>query len=169
MYRKNKTKQNKLCKRIFKVYAFPEFQQSFLLYALTCGHTCNLSDKLFVLLIKANECYKISHFLTYSQTGTLVVNLGDALVGWTKGLYRAAKHRVRRSINTDRYSAPFFFNPNADCLIEPIDTNATKDLTYTKVVQGLEMPFRFSDLKMSLLRKSFDWSKDLSPNTLTEK
>ena len=93
------------------------------------------------------------------------MNLGDCLQAWTKGLYRATKHRVRRSINTDRYSVPFFFNPNAECLIQPIETDVTEGLTYTKVVKSLEMPFRYGELHSSLLHKAYDWKKDGSPNT----
>ena len=96
-----------------------------------------------------------------------MVNLGDYLQAWTKGLYRATRHRVRRSINTDRYSVPFFFNPKGDCLIEPIETDATKNLTIITAVKGLDMPFRFADLKISLLQKSHDWSKD-SPRPETK-
>ena len=94
-----------------------------------------------------------------------MVNLGDCLQAWTKGLYRATRHRVRRSINTDRYSVPLFFNPNKECLIETIETNVTKDLTHTNVVKGVEMPFRFGDLTDALLKKSYDWQKNNSSNT----
>ena len=94
-----------------------------------------------------------------------MVNLGDCLQAWTKGLYRATRHRVRRSINTDRYSVPLFLNPNKECLIEPIETDVTKDLTHTNVVKGVEMPFRFADLTDALLKKSFDWRKNVSSNS----
>ena len=101
------------------------------------------------------------YFLTYSMTGTFIVNGGDCLQAWTKGVYRATKRRVKRSINTDRYSVPFFFHPNAECLIEPIETVLTRNLTHSKVVKCLEMPFRFGDLTKSLFMKSFDWSRNV--------
>ncbi|XP_078354911.1 putative iron/ascorbate oxidoreductase DDB_G0283291 [Oculina patagonica] len=91
--------------------------------------------------------------------GTFVVNLGDCLQAWTKGLYRATTHRVRRSIKKDRYSVPFFFCPNPECIIEPIETDVTRNLTFTKVVHGMEMPFSFGDLDRTLLEKSHDWYK----------
>jgi len=96
--------------------------------------------------------------------GTFVVNLGDSLQAWTKGLYRATRHRVRRSRNTDRYSIPFFFNPKSECLVEPIETDVTRNLTHSNAVKGLEMPFRFGDLANSLLQKSHDWSQNSFPN-----
>ena len=54
---------------------------------------------------------------------------------------------------------PYFFNPNEGCIIEPIETDVTRNLTFTKVVKGLEMPFRFGDLSTTLLEKSHDWYK----------
>ncbi|XP_078355081.1 putative iron/ascorbate oxidoreductase DDB_G0283291 [Oculina patagonica] len=92
--------------------------------------------------------------------GTFVVNLGDCLQAWSKGLYRATKHRVRGSIKTNRYSMPFFFNPNQGCIIEPIETDVTRNLTFTKVVKGIELPFSFGDFSRALLEKSLDWDKE---------
>ena len=95
----------------------------------------------------------------FPLTGTFVVNLGDCLQARTKGLYRATKHRVRRSIKKDRYSMPLFFHPNPGCIIEPIETDVTRNLTFTKVVKGIEMPFSFGDLLRTLLEKSHDTVK----------
>ena len=92
-------------------------------------------------------------------TGTLVVNLGDCLQAWTKGLYRATRHRVRRSVKTDRYSVPLFFEPNRGCIIEPIETDVTRNLTFTKIVKGVEMPFRYGDFARTILERSHDWSR----------
>ena len=98
-------------------------------------------------------------FLFPTYSGTFVVNLGDCLQAWTKGLYRATRHRVRHSTKTDRYSIPLFFEPSQECIIEPIETDVTRNLTFTKVVKGIEMPFRFVDLSKSVLQKSHDWKK----------
>ena len=88
-----------------------------------------------------------------------MVNLGDCLQAWSKGLYRATKHRVRRSIHSERYSASLFFNPKDETIIEPIETDVTRELTHTNIVKGMEMPYRFGDYVYSLLKKSHDWSK----------
>lgn len=37
---------------------------------------------------------------------SFVVNIGDMLELWTRGLYRATPHRVRNAANRDRYSYP---------------------------------------------------------------
>ncbi|KAJ7373983.1 hypothetical protein OS493_009311 [Desmophyllum pertusum] len=88
--------------------------------------------------------------------GTFVVNVGDPLEAWTKGLYRATLHRVRSFPGKDRYSAPFFYGPNPRCIIEPLDTDLTRDLSYTPEFL-LKMPFRFGDYYYAKFQQSFDW------------
>lgn len=43
---------------------------------------------------------------------TFVCNIGDMLDFLTRGLYRSAPHRVRNVSGQERYSWPFFFDPN---------------------------------------------------------
>src|SRR5690242_8917811 len=38
---------------------------------------------------------------------------------WTGGKYKATPHRVKNSSNQNRLSAPFFFDPCFDALIDP--------------------------------------------------
>jgi isopenicillin N synthase-like dioxygenase len=52
--------------------------------------------------------------------GTFVVNIGDMLEVWTKGIYRATPHRVRNQGKGDRISIPFFFDPNWNANLKPI-------------------------------------------------
>jgi isopenicillin N synthase-like dioxygenase len=54
------------------------------------------------------------------EPGTIVVNLADCMQVWTNDRYRAAVHRVVPMTTRSRYSIPFFFNPPADAVIEPI-------------------------------------------------
>lgn len=58
--------------------------------------------------------------------GTFVVNLGDLMARWTNGIYRSNMHRVKNNATgRDRYSVPFFFNPQPDAVIAPIPTCVT--------------------------------------------
>ncbi len=55
---------------------------------------------------------------------SFVCNLGDMLDRMTGGLYRSTPHRVRNPGDKARLSFPFFFDPNVDAEIRPIDPNA---------------------------------------------
>ncbi len=53
-----------------------------------------------------------------------VINLGDMLQMWTKGLFVSTPHEViHRNSEATRISIPFFVYPNIDAIIEPFDTN----------------------------------------------
>ena len=53
--------------------------------------------------------------------GSFVCNIGDMLERMTGGLYRSTPHRVRNTSVRDRLSSPFFFDPNFDAVIRPIE------------------------------------------------
>ena len=51
--------------------------------------------------------------------GHLAVNFGGLLERWTEGRFRATPHRVI-SHGSTRFSIPFFYEPHADAVIEPL-------------------------------------------------
>ena len=53
--------------------------------------------------------------------GTIVVNVSDVLRVWSNDRYRASIHRVGPMTSRSRYSIPYFFNPELESVIEPID------------------------------------------------
>jgi isopenicillin N synthase-like dioxygenase len=59
--------------------------------------------------------------------GSFVCNIGDMLDRMTGGLYRSTPHRVKSPPEHDRLSFPFFFDPNFDAEVKPIELNAPPD------------------------------------------
>ena len=53
--------------------------------------------------------------------GSFVCNLGDMLDRMTGGRYKSTPHRVRNVARRDRLSFPFFFDPNFNAEVKPIE------------------------------------------------
>lgn len=54
--------------------------------------------------------------------GAYIINIGDMLMKWTNGRFTSTPHRVRNKAKVDRYSVPFFMNPDYDAVVECIPT-----------------------------------------------
>ncbi len=53
--------------------------------------------------------------------GSFACNIGDMLDRMTGGLYRSTPHRVKNLAQRDRLSFPFFFDPNFNAEVKPIE------------------------------------------------
>jgi isopenicillin N synthase-like dioxygenase len=56
--------------------------------------------------------------------GSFICNIGDMLDRLTGGLYRSTPHRVQNPSPHDRLSFPFFFDPNFNAEVKPIERQA---------------------------------------------
>lgn len=70
--------------------------------------------------------------------GTFVVNIGDLMGRWTNDVYRSNKHQVVNRLGVERYSIPFFFNPNHRAIVDCIPSCASADnpSRYSPVLAG---------------------------------
>ncbi|MES2792518.1 MAG: 2-oxoglutarate and iron-dependent oxygenase domain-containing protein [Planctomycetota bacterium] len=66
--------------------------------------------------------------------GSFVCNIGDMLDRLTRGIYRSTPHRVINTSQRDRVSFPFFFDPNFDAQIQPIE--GLEDHTLAEGIPG---------------------------------
>ena len=77
--------------------------------------------------------------------GTFLINIGHMIQRWTNGYYRATVHRVVSPKGKSRLSVPFFFEPNYDTVIKPIEKFCTEST-----------PIRYSPLHFGeYLEKTF--------------
>jgi isopenicillin N synthase-like dioxygenase len=53
--------------------------------------------------------------------GAFVVNIGDMIERWTNGLWKSTMHRVIHRGQEQRISVPFFYEPNFDAVVRPLD------------------------------------------------
>ena len=59
--------------------------------------------------------------------GSFVVNIGDMLSMWSNGRYASTVHRVVNMTGKERYSIPFFLNPDVGTVVESLPTCQRKD------------------------------------------
>ena len=62
-----------------------------------------------------------------APAGSLIVQLGDMLARWTNDCYRSTPHRVVASFDADRFSIPFFVNPDPHTVVSTISSCVTAE------------------------------------------
>ncbi|KAJ0410800.1 hypothetical protein ATCC90586_010123 [Pythium insidiosum] len=78
------------------------------------------------------------------RPGTFVINIGDMLQVWSNDRFVAPLHRVLANGRSERFSAPFFYNPSYDAVIEPVPTEAADGSTKAAKYQ----PFSWFDFRL---------------------
>ena len=81
--------------------------------------------------------------------GTFLINIGHMIQRWTNDYYKATVHRVIPPEHETRCSLPFFFEPNFDTVVVPLDKFCSKDNP------PRYEPFHFGDYVERTFRTSY--------------
>ena len=81
--------------------------------------------------------------------GTFLINVGDMLERWTNGLFVSTVHRVINRSGRERYSCPFFYDPNVATDIAPLPGTGTPKFS----------PINFGDFLRGELEAAYDAHK----------
>ena len=86
--------------------------------------------------------------------GAFVMNAGDILHRWSNGRFISTPHRVINTSGRERYSIPFFFDPNMHAEIVPLESCIAEGASaaYDPIVYG--------DYLMARLRANHDQHKE---------
>ena len=102
------------------------------------------------VLIQDDDCHSLQvqnrqgDWLTVEPVpGALTINTGDMAMIWSNGKYRAPLHRVLTDPDSNRYSAPFFYNPPYATLVAPMENQQDKAV-YEPCLWGYFRAVRFA-------------------------
>jgi len=87
---------------------------------------------------------------------------------WTNGLFKAAEHRVLPSTGQrGRYSAPFFYNPDYDTVVEPLDCAVVITSSSLSVTSQLLSASNNNDNKNTIINNNNNDTTKLNSTTLS--
>ena len=81
--------------------------------------------------------------------GTLIINIGHMMQRWTNDFYKATMHRVKSRKNKERFSFPFFYEPNFDTVVTPLEKFCSRE--YPSQYQ----PFHFGNYLIGKYSSSY--------------
>jgi isopenicillin N synthase-like dioxygenase len=85
--------------------------------------------------------------------GSFVVNVADMLARWTNGRWQSTPHLVRNISGGDRYSCPYFFDPDMEATIAALPSCVGPGNP------PRHPPVRYGDYLMERLNRNYDYRK----------
>ncbi len=87
---------------------------------------------------------------------TFVINIGDMMARWTNDLFASTLHRVVNVSGDERYSLPFFFDPNYQAKVEALPSCVGPDrpAKFPPTTSGQHL--------LDMINATFDYHRDKS-------
>ncbi|NIA69277.1 isopenicillin N synthase family oxygenase [Pelagibius litoralis] len=92
-------------------------------------------------------------------SGAFVINIGDMMARWTNDLFASTQHRVVNVSGAERYSIPFFFDPNFQARVEALPS-----------CSGPDRPAKFAPTTsgqhlLDMINATFDYHREKAEST----
>jgi isopenicillin N synthase-like dioxygenase len=84
--------------------------------------------------------------------GSFVVNIGDMMERWTNGVFASTLHRVINVSGQERYSLPYFFDPDFDAPVVCLESCLGDGAKFAPTTAGKHL--------LDMINASFDYHKD---------
>jgi isopenicillin N synthase-like dioxygenase len=86
--------------------------------------------------------------------GAFVINIGDMMARWTNNLFASTHHRVINISGAERYSIPFFFDPNFHARVAALETciDAQHPPVFPPTTSGQHL--------LDMINATFDYHRD---------
>ncbi len=123
------------------------------------------------VLLQDDDCHSLQvlkdekWITVHPEPGAFTINTGDMAQVWSNGKYKAPLHRVLSDENKERYSAPFFYNPPYETMVQPLNKKE-EESQYHPVLWGYFRAVRFAgdltDLGVEIQVDDFRKSRPIS-------
>jgi isopenicillin N synthase-like dioxygenase len=84
--------------------------------------------------------------------GSFVVNIGDMMERWTNGVFTSTLHRVVNTSGKERYSLPYFFDPDFYADVTCLETCKGRGAKYPSTTAGKHL--------LDMINASFSYHKE---------
>ncbi|OQR99495.1 hypothetical protein ACHHYP_05973 [Achlya hypogyna] len=79
------------------------------------------------------------------KPGCFIVNIGDLGERWTNGLFKSTRHRVVNRVGRERYSIPFFYEPNFTCVVKCLPSCVGSGAKYAPITSGEHLMAKYAE------------------------